>query len=130
MARIELKEALTTPAAEVTRAVDAPRRSRARLIAWTLAAVTASTIALGMLYRRSAPVIDASPIRLSVVLPPNVTLGTGVGSTIPAVSPDGRRVAVVADQAASSLLWVRSLIRSKPRRCRAQNGPSSLLVAR
>jgi Tol biopolymer transport system component len=111
VARLEIKEALTLPTATAFHDVNVPRRGRERVITWVLAAVSlAAAIALGvLLLLRSAPGNDGASMRFSVVPPPNVPFGTGVANTIPAVSPDGRRIAFSAPRAGTSLLWIRSL---------------------
>ena len=96
---------LSTAAASAVR----PGR-RERIVAWTLAAVcAAAAIALGMPYLRRAPATDAPPMRFAVAPPQNVTLSGANGQSMPAVSPDGRRLAFVATRAGTQLLWVRSL---------------------
>jgi Tol biopolymer transport system component len=108
MARIEIDETLAAPDVDVPRAVEAPRH-RGRVIAWTFAAVaTIVAIALGVLSLRRQPT-ETLPIRLSVAPPPNATFSAAQGGSIPAVSPDGRRVAFVSSRAGATLLWVRSL---------------------
>ncbi len=86
------------------------RRSRERLVSWTLAASSAAAaIAFGMLYLRSAS-SDVHPTRFSVFPPQTVTLSRNTNSLVAVLSPDGRRVAFVANRVGGPLLlWVRAL---------------------
>ena len=93
-----------------TAAGPSARRGDRERMAWALVAVaTAAAIALGIPYFRHASTTDSPLVRFAVVPPQNVTFGTAGGQSVPAISPDGRRVAFVATRAGSSLLWVRAL---------------------
>jgi eukaryotic-like serine/threonine-protein kinase len=87
------------------------RTTRQRLV-WLGAgagvAVAAFTLAAPFL--RPAPV-DVRSIRLSIVPPSDVVLTRGTNNTVAVVSPDGRRVAFIAQRAGVGpyQLWVRSL---------------------
>ena len=75
-----------------------------------LAAAVVAGTAVWLTTHVPVPPPPALPaIRLSVAPPQNLTFGTVAGGTIPAVSPDGRRVAFVAARGGVNLLWVRSL---------------------
>ena len=87
----------------------AARHTVRERVAWVLMAIaTAAAIALGVPYLRSAP-SDVHPIRFSMSPPQNVTLGRGTGQIGAVVSPDGRRVAFIANRVGTAFLWVRSL---------------------
>ena len=79
-------------------------------MAWLLAVIAAvAATALGIPYLRSAST-DVRPIQFSLSPPQNVTLSSAANQTVAVVSPDGRRVAFIANRTGSApLLWVRSL---------------------
>jgi eukaryotic-like serine/threonine-protein kinase len=89
-----------------------PLRSREKL-AWIAAAILLVTSGmLATLVSRGEPT-DQPSVRLSVTPPPPAVLLTvrkgGGGLMVPAVSPDGRRVAFFAVHDGRQQLWVRSL---------------------
>ena len=92
---------------DLVAAAPAAGRATRERVAWTVVAVlAAAAIALGIPYLRSAS-SDVHPIRFSVSLPENARLNT---NTVPVVSPDGRRVAFIANRVGGeALLWVRAL---------------------
>jgi len=88
----------------------APRLIKSReLIAWIVAgiAVLAALIAFAMNYFRSTP-IDKRVLKLSVVAQEKTTMAM-TGATSMALSPDGRRLAYIANSAGKDLVWVRPL---------------------
>ena len=88
----------------------APRLIKLReLIAWIIAgiAVLAAVIAFAMNYFRSTP-IDKRVLKLSVVPQERTTMAM-TGATSMALSPDGRRLAFIANSAGKDLVWVRPL---------------------
>ena len=88
----------------------APRGRLVWMAAFAVAVFVAATLTVPTVrHLRETPPPAPPAIRLSVAPPQNVTFGNGSGTTIPAVSPDGRRVAFVAARAGVPLLWVRSL---------------------
>ncbi len=117
-ARIEIHEALTTPAP--AEPVAAPRKGPLSNIraAWSIAAIAIVAAALGwgaFAYLRRAPE-GAQPVRFFVSPPGTgqlaMTAPTASGAVVSplAVSPDGRRIAIVIRGAdGKSQLWVRSL---------------------
>src|SRR5213592_4509245 len=113
-ARIEIEEALDpSRAIPVIGAVLAEPRSarRRQAITWSLAALAAASIgvALWSLLRATAP--PARPIvRLSVALPPSDRLALGLTSVV-ALSPDGSRLAYVANHSGAQQLYVRPIDR-------------------
>ena len=111
-ARIEIKDALTAPDAEVTRAVATPPRRRER-IAWVLVAM--AVVAIGALaipatlsLRRAVP--EPVVTRLDIVTPPTSDAFSF------ALSPDGRQLVFVASGEKRSQLWLRPLdqVRAQP----------------
>ena len=87
-----------------------PRLIKSReLIAWILAgiAVVVAGIALAANYFRSTPV-DKRVLKLSI-MPPEKTTITMTGAVSIAISPDGQRLAFVANSAGKDLIWVRPL---------------------
>lgn len=120
-ARIEIEETLTAPKdAGSTQAglpVNATQRKSWERLAWAIAAITMFIAALflgAFVYFRSVPQ-DAQTIRFLVSPPETWTLTRQLGlfGSPPdplAVSPDGRRIALVATSAdGRTLLWIRSL---------------------
>ena len=108
-------------AAEATQAMAATTaptygRRRSRVFGWTLAALLAIAVAAAVFSSRNdedGPQSDqASEVngRLAFAepLPQDVTLSRAVGQSIPALSPDGRRLAFVGRQGGVARLWVRS----------------------
>jgi Serine/threonine protein kinase len=87
-----------------------PRLVKSReLIAWILAgiAVVVAGIALAANYFRSTSV-DKRVLKLSI-MPPEKTTMTMTGAVSIAISPDGQRLAFVANSAGKDLIWVRPL---------------------
>jgi eukaryotic-like serine/threonine-protein kinase len=104
-ARMDLDDA-TDPMAGPAPA-GARRGSR---MAWTAAAVCAAVaLGLGIRHLRTAPAAAAPPVRFSISSPPNATLTANTHAFVPTLSPDGRRLAFVAQRAGTRLIWVRSL---------------------
>jgi eukaryotic-like serine/threonine-protein kinase len=111
-ARIEIEETLTSPVAAVP-ATAAPVGSiRNARVAWAVAAVCLLVaIAPGVWTSWPRPAPQDAATRTSLLLPDGWTLALMplVGGVL-AVSPDGRSVAFVAQNAdGKTLLWVRSL---------------------
>jgi eukaryotic-like serine/threonine-protein kinase len=82
------------------------RRMAPVLIAAAAGAVLA---AAAMTYFRPPARTDALPSRFSLSPPQGGNFSPGIGSAIPAMSPDGWRVAFVANRGGTQQLWVRSL---------------------
>ena len=77
-----------------------------RLAPWALAALMAA--ALGVLLLRRQPV-EAQTVRFAVPAPERTTIGSTAPHNVPAISPDGRRLAFTAVSEGRSMLWVRQL---------------------
>jgi Tol biopolymer transport system component len=108
-ARIEMEEALRTPAEEA--ATKTPRVAPSRLARWALltTAIVAVAVAAGLYVHRAADVAPST--RLSISAPGLITPQLSV-----AISPDGRRVAFVStDTSGRSMLWIRELDSLEPR---------------
>ena len=106
-ARIEIHEALTAPAP--AEPVAAHRKTRKRLLA-AVAAVAAIAVvaALALAFLYFGRVTEEQPRVLKVsVLPPDKA--TFKATSLPAVSPDGRRLAFLATLGGKDELWVRDL---------------------
>ena len=101
-ARLEIDDGRTAPAISA----DPGRHARpVRFAAWAAATLcVAATVILARWYLRGAPTTDAPVIRFSV-LPADGVPRRGV----PALSPDGRRLAFVANRNGVRVVWVRSL---------------------
>jgi Tol biopolymer transport system component len=105
-ARVEIEDAIASPptAAPVT-----SQRSRQLHVVLLAAAATAAVAAIGTaIYLRPEPALSS---RLSLTSP-----GAVQAQIAPAVSPDGRHVALVAtDPSGQPTLWVRDLDAAAPR---------------
>jgi Tol biopolymer transport system component len=100
-ARIEIDDARTASA--IGTGPTWPTRRR-QVVTWSIAAlISAAAVGLGMRYLGRIPARDPQPTRFSVSLTKNDVIG------IPALSPDGRRLAFVATRDGVPQLWVRSL---------------------
>ena len=115
-ARIEIDEALSRPL-EVARPPEPSSGSAPRTrerVAWTVAALCLAGLAGLFVYGRGERV-DPAPAHVqtysaSVVLPEGIRLSSGQPSSRFTLSPDGRRLALVAvDSAGRSMLYVRPL---------------------
>ena len=97
--------------ADTSAAPKAATSSRREWIAWalvgaaTLSALAASGVAIRLW--RQEQTAPAAEMRLDVVTPPPPTTGPRSGS--PAVSPDGRYLAFVAQNANQQQIWIRPL---------------------
>jgi len=98
---------ISAPHAEMLRV---PSPNVSRLLAGALAVLVVAVIAAGWFLSRvsgTGKSIQPPPVRLSVVLPRDITLDTRNG---PALSHDGRQLAFVASgKDGRRLIWIRSL---------------------
>jgi serine/threonine protein kinase len=84
------------------------RTIRAReALAWTVAIVAVVAASLLALLPSRSP--REAPTRFVVPSPPGTTIGIGENRTRIAISPDGRRLAMVAAREGTTQIWVRSL---------------------
>jgi Tol biopolymer transport system component len=110
-ASLEIEDALATPAASSTSMVDTPPRTprgpRVRM-AWAVAGVlfliAAVSLPLALVHVREGPPDDRR-IQFDVVMPDKTN---AVGAP-PAISPDGKRLAFVANTGGRPQLWIRRL---------------------
>jgi Tol biopolymer transport system component len=101
-----LIEDLATPAPAAQGVAGAS--SRARLAVWVLGGLlAASLVALGVAYR-PLPAAETRVVRFTVEPQSGVTISVGSGQTF-ALSPDGRRIVMVAARNGQTALWVRNL---------------------
>jgi eukaryotic-like serine/threonine-protein kinase len=115
-ARIELEEALSRPP-EAVRLTESPVGSAARTrerVGWAAAALFLAGLTGLLVYWRGDRVAQApaevQTYSASVVLPEGIRLSSGPPSSRFTLSPDGRRLALVAvDSAGRSMLYVRPL---------------------
>ncbi len=123
--RLELEDLFTRPRSSGELSLSAPARpagvARRERLAWGLLAVSL-LVGAGMLLRsRSWSGQHERPLRLSI-LP---TEGGEVG--VPAISPDGQRVAYPARRAdGMPMIWVRDLDESMPRALEGTEGGNRL----
>ena len=119
-ARIELDDALDGSSGaeappEPTERTEGRARARARTrerIAWALAGVSliGLVLALGRRLPTSAPAADARTYDAAVVLPAGLRIWATEPSGRFALSPDGRRLALIGSDAdGQTMLWVRPL---------------------
>ena len=101
-----------TRAGEPAEAEPPASATRTRPLPWALAAVSALvSVGLGVLYWRAAQPVERPLVRLSVDLGPDAVAGPRITA---AISPDGRRLAFVArDAAGKELLATRLLDQPK-----------------
>jgi eukaryotic-like serine/threonine-protein kinase len=131
-ARIEIDEALAHPS-EGTKAAGgtaARRMSRQEIAAWTIAAVSiVALLAFVLTGRRpGTDAVDAPTYRSSIVLAENLRLTRVDGSPAGAfaLSPDGRRLAFIANEPnGKPQLWVRPLDGSRAQLVAGTEGASS-----
>jgi Tol biopolymer transport system component len=93
---------------------DPPRATESARIPWIVAGIFAGMFGLALaglalLYFREKPA-QTRVVRSTIQPPENATFGPALGvSTLPAVSPDGQRIAFSATNEGKSQLWVRPL---------------------
>jgi Tol biopolymer transport system component len=106
----DLKLELEWIAAAAGAGLQRPRPSRAfrarEALAWALAIGASAAAAFALATRHDAP---HEPIRFVVAPPPGTTIGVAENRTRMAVSPDGRRLAILAFSDGTPRIWVRSL---------------------
>lgn len=116
-ARIELDEALADPRGDtgtgVAAAASRDRRRGREVIAWGLAALASIGLAAVLLLNRTSPEpSDGTPdvYRSAVILPAGIQFTDVDPAARFALSPDGRRLALVATDASGiPMLWIRPL---------------------
>jgi Tol biopolymer transport system component len=111
-ARLELDETELAGAASAgVPIVRDPRVRRRELVAWTAAALSLLVAGAAVLWRPAAPAPPPRVVRATLPLPPGVSIELdGERSGMPALSPDGRRVAFGAREGAGPMhVWVLDL---------------------
>jgi eukaryotic-like serine/threonine-protein kinase len=105
----DLRVNLEWVALGLDQAAPAPAKTvRNSPIVWGAAIVAALSIgAVVALWTRSAPPVPS--MKLSLLPPEGASLAPGPNGGPPEISPDGRMVAFVAEQAGQQMLWVRAL---------------------
>ena len=106
LADLEAGVADETPAASLR-----PRSRRRELVAWALAAAAVLAVSALLLGRSAGEPAPPRVIRATLPLPPGVSIELdGERAGMPAVSPDGRRVAFGAREGAGPMrIWVHEL---------------------
>ena len=117
-ARLEIEEALASPAAEAATAVAS---SRARRLPWVVAAAaSAAALVLLVMYladRASSSALEQPLVELEIAPPEGTTFGP-VRSAFRsvAISPDGQQLAMIAGpRDGKAMLWIRPLASNSPR---------------
>jgi serine/threonine protein kinase/dipeptidyl aminopeptidase/acylaminoacyl peptidase len=102
----EARIALENPPVEVVAEVAAaPLPSRRSVLPWVAAGICAlSTLALGVLWLRR-PVEEPRTVKFAIPAPEKMAFAQG----LPAISPDGRRIAFAATSEGKDQIWVRDL---------------------
>jgi serine/threonine protein kinase len=108
-ARLEIDEALTSPARDAdTSATPAPpaRRRWIEHLAWSM-------VALGLIativWMRWQDPVTPGPTRVTMTVPSTLALQGGGGDRLVAMSPDGRRVAFVATSGGRTQIYLRHI---------------------
>jgi serine/threonine protein kinase/Tol biopolymer transport system component len=122
-ARLEIEDALVSPAESVSEASPHPGW-RERLLWVAALAGTAAVAAALTLQWRPAP-IDPPETRLQIIVPSS---GTSSLSHAIAMSPDGRAVAYWAPLGGTSQLWLRPLAEENAKPLRGADGPATNLA--
>jgi serine/threonine-protein kinase len=124
-ARIQIEKCLAEPQGPEVSGVADPSAPAGLLrhtrLAWAWAGLaTLAALALGLVHW-GQPASEARPVKL--FLPPPEK--TAFSNRLPAVSPDGRRVAFVTPVDRQARLWVRDLDSLAPGSCQAPRTPAS-----
>ena len=127
-ARIEIEEALREPARSGASLPEAAASTRER-IAWAVAALSAvgviAMLATGPFARQAPAAVESRSYSASIVLPDAVRLWGGMPAGGFAVSPDGRRLALIGvDTSGRTMLHMRPLNRRIPQMLAGTEGAS------
>src|SRR5688572_13903002 len=113
---------LSDPSATTLPAAPRPRVRLPMLVALPMLAIVAGLIGWGIARRGSAPTSSTSPIRLSLLLPPDVRFSWTAEINLMSISPDGRAVAFTSQAGDESALFVRSLDSSEVHKIEGTEG--------
>ena len=109
-------------------------RERATRTAWTIAAVIAAIAVVATAAYRYRPTPTAKAFMFSILPPEGTMFASASQGGTPALSPDGTRIAFVADGPAGRLLWLQSIdafdARPSPRKPKARWARSGRQMAR
>jgi len=118
-ARLEIDEALTSPARDMNTLAPPARRRWIERLAWSMVAL--GLIATIVWMRRQAPV-TIGPTRVTMNIPGSLVLQGGGGDRLVAMSPDGRRVAFVATASGRTQIYLREIDQFEPVAVRGTEG--------
>jgi serine/threonine-protein kinase len=128
-ARLELEEAADPAAPEPAAKDIAPSPHWKRALPWAItvfAAVIAAAAATGVLRsRQERPPMGAAPAHLQIVLPAGLRLALDTAHPTLALSPDGTRLAFVAEDATRRRLYLRELAAREARAIEGTEGAAS-----
>jgi len=100
MVRMELREAESEPAEQMVRstvAVPSPQRPRVRAAAPYALAIVSTIVTIAVAWQVRQPTASPQVVRFSIELPDRMNLSAPTQKQI-AISPDGRRLAYIANQ--------------------------------
>ena len=108
-ARLEIEDALTaatteTPSARPGGAGETRRAARLERLTWLLIALGLIATITWLLVQAPA---ETGPVRVTLTVPPGVTLQGSGGDRLLAISPDGRRIAFVAAVGGKTQIYLR-----------------------
>ena len=121
-ARLEIDDALTSPAPDTQPDAPPARRVWIDRLLWSL--VTLGLVA-SIAWLLWPPLVSTGPSRVIITIPPELALQGAGGDRLLAISPDGRSVAFVATSAGRTQIYLRHAdqfdpvpVRGYRRRCR------------
>ncbi len=118
-ARIQIESVLNTPSTEGPESAHTDTRQRRPVlwiplaIVWPLVVAVATVSFIFWYYRNIA--LDVPSVRFSVTVPEKAEFGAGGTAPYISMSPDGRKLALIANSGGVSQIWVRSLDSVEPR---------------
>ena len=85
------------------------KQGKATHTVWTIAALVTAIAVVATAAYRFRPASTATSFTFSIVPPEGTTFASASQGGAPALSPDGKRIAFVADGSAGRLLWLQSI---------------------